>query len=329
MRPAIRFKNAFLAVPALALLIANQALHAQADIEFDVPALVGAKEISPSPFANEKVIDIILPISTVISSEYRGNVAEFRFDVSWNRNVYSMFDYQPKTKTVSPVEGLLNVEKDSSRSSGFSFNLNSKPVELASANIGSEIGLGNSTREKYQEVPQHEILVASGSINRGTGAFFRFHPSRTGTLEGSRDLQLAYRVPANWRNGILNVECRARGSRSVVGLWNEPFEVSRSFVVPLYLEASSPSQNLAIDFAKAEQDLRKAWIRFESKLKKDIFHLASTRYKKRSLPEQWPHLLIQSGDDQYLSEFEGYLTREVAVAAGKFVQARASLDSSR
>ena len=336
MRPAIRFSIAqysfarFSIAATVCVFLASQSLLAQSNVEFDVPAIVGAKEVAPSQFAHEKVIEVVLPISTAIDSKQRGHIEEFRFDVSWNRNVYSMFDYSPKTKTVSPVEGLLNVEKNKSEDARFSFNLNTKPFELTAGNIASDIGSGNSIRESYQEIPQHEVLVASGSIKRGTGAFFRFHPSRTSTLEGSRDLRLAYRVPADWQNGILKIECQALGNRKIAGLWNEPLEVSRSFVVPLYLEKNSPSQGLAINFAKAEQDLRKAWLGFESRVKApqafpNSFPIAIFKSGK-NLPEKWPHLLIQSGDDQYLSEFEGYLTQEVAVAAGKFVQARKSLD---
>lgn len=322
MRPAIRFPIA----AAICLFLSIQTILAQSSVEFDVPAIVSAKSVTSTQFAHDKVIEIVLPISTAIDSKYRENIEEFRFDVSWNRNVYRMFDYGPKTKTVSPVEGFLKVEKNRSSDARFNFDINSKPFELTAANIASVVGSGTSIRESYQEVPQHEVFVASGSIDRGTGAFFRFHPSRTSTLEGSHDLRLAYRVPADWQNGILKVECRAVGSRKVAGLWNEPLEISRSFIVPLYLEENSPSQELAIDFAKAEQDLRKAWLGFESKMKKaNPFLVGPTRHGS-NLPEKWPHLLIQSGDDQYLSEFEGCLTQEVAGAAGKFVQARKSLD---
>lgn len=300
--------------------------QAQTNIEFDVPAIAGAREIAPTSFRDDKLIEIVLPISTVINSRDRQQIEEFRFDISWNRSVYGIFDYGPKTQTASDIEGLKTIEESASKSASLNLNLNSKPFELTSANLASDIGGSNSRRESYQEVPQHEVLVASGTIDRGTGAFFRFHQSRTHTLEGSRDLTLVYRVPADWKNGILTVECRGIGKRRIAGLWDEPIEFGRSFVVPVYIEKSSSAQKLAIDFAKAEQDLRKAWIGFEGKMKKaNPFRVIVTKCYSQ-LPDKWPHLLIQSGDDRYLSEFEGYLTQEVAVSAGKFVQARNSLE---
>ena len=324
MYPAIRFQ---LAAIAICLFTADLSL-AQKNIEFDVPAIASAHEVSPAPFAGDKLIEIVLPISTASNSKYRANIDEFRFDVSWNGSIYTIFDYGPKTQTVSGIEGLKTVEQNAARNASLNLNFSSKPFELSSANIVSDIGANNSKRETYQEIPQQEVLVASGTIDRGTGAFFRFHQSRTNTLEGSRDLVLAYRVPADWQNGILKVECRASGNRRIAGLWKEPFEIGRSFIVPIYLEENSSAQKLAIDFATAEQELRKAWLAFEIEMSNaNPLQLLFTKTNSQ-LPENWPHLLIQSGDDRYLSEFKGYLTQEVAVSAGKFVQARNSLKSN-
>lgn len=297
-------------------------------IEFDVPALVGVREVLPSPTTTTKTIEFLLPISTVIDSNFRNDVEEFRFDVSWNRGVYPLLDYGPKTQTVSDVEGLFQVEKNDSRNAKLNANINATPLDAIVGTLSSDIGSNSSLRKSFQEIPQHEVLVASGTIDRGTGAFFRFHGSKRDTLEGGRDLVLAYRVPQSWRNGVLKVECRASGKRRV-GLWNEPFEIGRSFVVPLYLEHDQPSQQLAVEFVRAEQGLRKAWLEFEQQLKKEKSQFPFGLFQSESkLPKQWQHLLIQSGDDKYLSQFQGYLTQDVAVAAGKFVQIRSSLGSN-
>jgi len=325
MFPAIRL----LFAAAICSVFSVQLSHAQTNVEFDVPAIVAAREVAPSSFVDDKLIEVVLPISTAITSKYRGNIEEFRFDVSWNRSVYGICDYGPKTQTASAIEGLKTVEKNLSRHASMNLSFKSKPLELLSANLGSSIDGSNSSRESFQEIPQHEVLVASGTIDRGTGAFFRFHQSRTNTLEGSRDLLLKYRVPKDWQNGILKVECSGFGKRPVAGgLWDEPIETGRAFVVPVYLEKNSSAQNLAIDFAKAEQDLRKAWFGFENRMKKANPLMFAVSRINSQLPEKWPHLLIQSGDDRYLSEFEGFLTQEVAVSAGKFVQARNSLESN-
>ena len=326
MLPAIRFN---VVVACCCFFLAAPVFAQEAPVDFDVPALAGVREILPSPFATSKTIEVLLPVSTVIDSKHRGEVEEFRFDVSWNRSVYPLFDYGPKTQTVSDIEGLLNVEKNESRNAALSGSISGKPLDSVAASLSSDIGRGSSTRKSFQEVPQHDVLVASGTIDRGTGAFFRFHGSKKETLEGGRDLVLAYTVPNSWRNGILKVECRASGKRRVAGLWNEPFETGRSFIVPLYLDGDLASQQLAIDFVRAEQGLRKSWLAFDKQLRDSRKRFPYGLLKTESeLPQQWPHLLIQSGDDQYLSQYQGFLTQDVAVAAGKFVQVRSSLESN-
>ncbi|QEG24233.1 hypothetical protein [Mariniblastus fucicola] len=318
-----------IAVTLCCLLTTTVCSAQDKSIEFDVPAVVGAREILPSPFEETKIIEVILPVSTAIAPKLRGNVNEFRFDVSWNQGVYPIFDYGPRTQTATAIKGLLTVEKNESQSFGIDSSLTGTPVDLASINLSSDLGSSNSERKSYQEIPQHDVLVASGTIDRGTGAFFRFHPSKTQTLEGSHDLILAFRVPKEWRNGMLKVECRGIGKRKVIGLWSEPFEVSRSFVAPLYLESNSTSHDLAIGYARAEQEFRKSWQVFEKELR-DIRNYIPPRVPLCRQPaiQEMPHLLIQSGDDKHLSHFEGYLTDEVAIAAGKFVQARNSLKAN-
>lgn len=325
----------------LVVLLVSSSLPAliagEPKIEFDAPAFAGVRENLVQPIygpalpttfpvvSNEKTIEILLPISSVIDSRNRGNIEEFRFDVSWVRSVYPIVEFGPKTQTVSDVDGLLTVEENAEKNSKASFNLTAKPLDLGTGNLTADIGGRNSERLSYHRIPQHEILVASGTIDRGTGAFFRFHASKTETLEGSRNLLLMYRVPESWRNGILKVECRATGKRRV-GFWDEPFESGRSFVVPLFIEGDSVGQQRAIELVRAEQSLRKSWQQFQHQLQKTKsrfpFGLAQSQSQ---LPQDWPHLLIQSGDDEYLSHYQDFLTKDLAVAAGKFVQARSSL----
>jgi hypothetical protein len=306
-------------------------------VEFDVPAFVGVREILPLPIygpelpssfsapSEEKTIELLLPISSVIGASDRGDVKEFRFDVSWVRSVYPILDYGPKTQTVSDVEGLLNIEENRERSSKAGFNFTAKPLEIGNGSLTADVGGRKSERLSFQRIPQHEVLVASGTIDRGTGAFFRFHASKTETLEGSRNLLLAYRVPQSWRNGLLKVECRATGKRRV-GFWDEPIDFGRSFVVPLFIEGDSVGQQMAIDFVRAEQDLRKSWNEFEAELKKSRGPFSIKLFGgENKLPKDWPHLLIQSGDDQYLSRYQNFLSKDLAVTAGRFVQARSSL----
>ena len=139
-------------------------------VQFDVPALVGVHEVA---FADghelssaQKIIDIVIPVTSEIQSSDRENIDEFRFDIYWNRNVYPLSDYAPKTQTVSEIEGLIAVEKSTDKNAGIGINLSSSYQDFVSGTAKADLSQRTGTKLRYQEVPQHEVLVASGTTKR-------------------------------------------------------------------------------------------------------------------------------------------------------------------
>lgn len=329
-----RFIFVPLAVAMLFEMVA--ACFAMADepaVRFDVPALVAVHEVELSegyhaPSPSQKIIEVVISVSSEVSTRDRDTIDEFRFDVFWNRNVYPLVDYAPKTQTVSDIEGLISVEKNTDKNVGFGINLSSSFPEMVSGSAKAELSKRNGIKLKYQEIPQHEVLVASGTVQRGTGAFFRFHPSKRNTLEGGRDLIVAYRVPREWRGGVIKIECRAKGHRKIVGSWRESLEENRAFVIPIYLEGDDQARQAAEVFVRSEQGLRKNWRRHQGRSDQDgpgLFSFAMRPSSGPSLPPQWAYHLIQSGGDEYLNRYRSRLTDELAEAADKFVLARRDL----
>lgn len=316
-----------------ALALANEP---DSIVNFDVPALAPVHEVffDGPEFSQEKTIELVLPISTEINLDNRQNIREFRFDVRWNRDVFPIVDYGPKTQTVSDINGLVSVESSKEKKIDFGLNANGS-IEPFSTNGNFDATSRNSERTTFQRVPEHEVLVASGTIARGTGAFFRFHPSKTESLEGGRDLVVAFRVPRQWRAGLLQVQCRAAGERRIVGAWKEPLEIGRSFVVPIYLESDDQGRRSATEFVQSEQNLRRSWNGSQTnhQKKSDNFWphpifgnpIFKSNVNQNHLPQDWVHRLIQSGEDGYLNKYQQLLSQEVAVDAGKFVQARKNL----
>jgi len=325
------FTKPFVCCILFAIVSVSQLRSDEPAIQFDVPALIGVKEAicveGQVPLGNEKIIEVVIPVSSEVRSSDRGNVDEFRFDVYWNRSVYPVADYAPKTQTVSEIEGLITVEKSKDKNNGVGINLSSGYQDLVSGTAKADISQRTGSKIKYQEVPQHEVLVASGTVQRGTGAFFRFHPSKRETLEGGRDLIVAYRVPQSWRGGVLKIECRADGHRKIIGSWREPFEESRAFVLPIYLEGDDQARQAAIGFVRSEQNLRINWQQHRHENSQPATGLLGFAAPSNSnaIPDQWMHHLIQSGRDDYLTRYRSKLSPALANAASDFVVARKSL----
>ncbi len=318
-------------------LVSNHLFAEEPAVSFDVPALLSAREI---PFdsvhfatTTQKTIEVIVPVTSEIVSADQGNIIAFRFDVFWNRHPFPICDYGPKSQTVSDIAGTISVDRSIEKNSTLGLKLSGGFQNTATGTGHAELTNREGTKVQYHEIPQHEVLVAAGTIRRGTGAFFRFHPSRVETLEGGRDLILAFQVPQSWRGGLIQVECTATGSRKVLA-WQEPFEVSQVFIVPIFLDSDDSARLSATQFVRREQQLRQSWQRYQTESESAqpqspfsaVIFSASSRKKNtsRSLPENWVHTLIQTNNTP-LEKYHGQLPADLATAATEFVHARAEL----
>ena len=152
----------------------------QPTVQFDAPALMPVRELveaGPSLEATQKLVEVVLPVSSRINAGERIEMEEFQFECYWNRNVYPLVDYGPRTIASSHIEGLVEIEERKDRTGNLGLNLNARFNELVggSAQAGIQDKTGKTVR--YREIPEHEAVIASGSIQRGTGAYFRFRPA--------------------------------------------------------------------------------------------------------------------------------------------------------
>jgi hypothetical protein len=304
-------------------------------IRFDVPALMAAREVwgngTHSLAVSQKTIEVVIPVSSEIRTSDHYQIDDFRFDIFWNRNAYPICDYSPKTQTFSEIAGTISIDKSTDDKKLLGLNLAGGYQEIVDGVVKAELGTQQTTKIHYQEIPQQEVLVAAGTTRRGTGAFFRFHPSRTETLEGGRDLVVAFQVPQSWRGGVLQVECVASGSRKNLA-WSEPFQTSRAFMLPIYLDGDDQAREAATEFVRTEQQLRSGWMDFQTRSEtnalvsfQNLFAVSGSRKPSLSgLPENWVHYLIQSSDG-YLERYRKKLPSEITASATQFVEARTAL----
>jgi len=326
----MRFKHCYIAL--LIIFFAGLTHADESTIEFDVPAMLPVHELIAAgvpPVTNYKIIEIVIPVTAEIRPRDRENVDEFRFDISWNRHAFPVADYGPKSQTVSHIAGNITVDASDDSNAGFGVSGNSDKLEFATVTGNANLTKHSAMRRSYQEIPQHHPVIASGTIKRGTGAFFRFHPSRTETLEGGRDVVVAYRVAREWRGGVLKVQCRALGRRKIFGAIPDDIDVGKAFVVPVYLDGDIDARTLATDFVTAEQSLRRNWVRHSQARAMtggDFFLTGFNPFAATSsLSDQWVHELIQSGDDRVFRELNRQLPKSTTVLAEEFISRRARL----
>ena len=69
---------------------------------------------------------------------------------------------------------LIDVEKNEDQAKGIGGSLNGRFPDMVNGSIKADLSSRTGSTIKYQERPQHDVLVASGTVNRGCGVFFRF-----------------------------------------------------------------------------------------------------------------------------------------------------------
>jgi hypothetical protein len=295
-------------------------------IRFDVPATAEGVLTDDPNSGDQKTVQFVIPISATFDDDRRIEVDEISAEVHWNRDAFPIVDFSPRTAMQSAIEGAISIEKQNERSASAGVNLSSGYFDML--NTSATLGIANKTSEtrRYQEIPQHNILISSGTVDRGTGAEFRFKPSRTSTLEGERDLIVSYRVPETWRAGILQVTCRAAGRRKFVGLWGEKFDQGTTFIVPVYLKGDDQARSTARDFVRAEQNLRREVHDATQESNTVVNQVQSLLARDEcAVMEMLIHRLIQSDGNSGISESGLRLPRRVEKSARQFMLARQDL----
>ena len=67
----------------------------------------------------------------------------------------------------------------------FGFDAGGHYNQAVNLNASAKTGTQKSITERYQRIPDQQLLLASGTIDRGTGVYYKFRQSNQTTLEGS------------------------------------------------------------------------------------------------------------------------------------------------
>ena len=312
---------------SIVLLLINNAFSDS--VEFDCPALLPATLVDYG--SSHQIVELRLPV-TASQLDSKLELSELRVAVSWNRSPYPVVDFAPRTTLQSKFDGPVSVEKRTETNYGIGAKVSTSYIDFLTPSIDAEIGKKNSETKRFQEIPQHDVLLSSGTADRGTGVKYRFRPARTETLEGSRDLVVAFEVPSSWRGGVLQVTLTAIGERKKVGGFaafgstSDAFEFSRVFVLPIYLEGDDQARQFAVEFSQTEQQLRRKWQLYETRGQNSVSQFRKwLGTENNAVPGKWMHHLIQSGSDSAIRKYESKLPKLVATAANDFVAARKNL----
>lgn len=187
-------------------------------VGFDVPAVVVAQPVDHrlvnSPTGGGRFVRVRIPVSVFKLPGFNGAVTEYDVQLESPHQSMRIVDFWPRNAVYSNVVGNINVESATQAKYNVNAQVSAGFEPFVRGNGGGGYEKSTSSKESFQKAPEMEALTSSGTRNRGYGAFFKFHPGQTPSLEGAREIAFVAEVPAAWRADLIQISLRAVGKSS-------------------------------------------------------------------------------------------------------------------
>ncbi|HEX3724999.1 MAG TPA: hypothetical protein VHV08_02100 [Pirellulales bacterium] len=250
-----------------------------AQVCFDLPSSIECRETTPESFAQAhpmlKVIEAKFRISARLLDGNADEIVDFVYVLSSPDKMMRFQDYLPNTTLESAVADDQIEITDSSE------NGKTTGAEAHVAYKIFEIGATHNQSTKktecshYKQIAAKELVLASGTIDREHGVFFRLRPSRAASLEGAKEFTCLVTVPKTWRGDLCTISCTARSKKTTfLSTSVVPSGVER-LPIGMYLAGDAEAAALA-ERLRLAQDSRQA-LQTAHAAKENVFDTISSQ----------------------------------------------------
>lgn len=320
---AVRSASTTLCVVTMAVAVGP----VYSDVVFDASPSVACRDVTPDDFNAShpglKMVEARVQISSLIYRGAPGDLEELIYQFGSPERSLQVIDYLPKTTLLSDYAGNISIEQTGQQTNEVTIGASGHFSGVAEANVGMTHNSVRGLTVNYEMLPPQELVAASGTMNRGTGVYFKLRRSAQVSLEGSREFVLLLAVPKTWRGDYLRVVCEARGAM--------PTKTS-TFLVPLFAMGDQAAQGLAEALGQAERHfLQVAQANGREVAKRSQPTLAhELSLVEPRIPADWlvrlAHRPIASNESY---AFERYLPTELQQAAASYHAAKQQLHAVR
>ena len=199
------------------VMVAGNGISADTKVVFDIPSKVECVDVTPERCAathpTMKVIEAKFQISAGFVEGGESTTADFVYMISSPEMRLKVLDFLPNTTLESSTaEDRIEVT-DSTESSDASTGDARVAYSLLSLGASKNQASKKTESNHYQRVAPKNLVLASGTINRGHGVFYKLRPSNKGSLEGAKEFVMLCVVPKTWRGDWCTVVCSARANK--------------------------------------------------------------------------------------------------------------------
>ena len=297
----------------------------QPSVHFDAPSSAACLDVTPLEFQAqnplEKLMAVRVAVSLLSNARDASEIDEVVYYLHAFENRGQIIDYGPKTTAVSDVVGSIRVSTESKTGGGLQLNAGAHFEEVLDGGASFTNSNSQSALETFERLPSRDVVVASGTIGRGSGVYFKLRNHSQLALEGEHHVMLVMQVPLQWRADYLRLICRAYGGN---GKHGNLLLADESLLLPIYAEGDLVARNLATHLLNAQRALLRSTEQYQRAIEKrrrpTLAHELSLTDPE--IPNDWLSTVLWSNSANEPSDFERRLPPAVQEAVQEYRAAR-------
>ena len=244
----------------LGSLVVSSAAARAADhpqVVFDIPDKIECRDVTPEKCAAAhptlKVIEAKFKISASFVEGGESKIVDFDYMISSPGMRLKILDYLPNTTLESTFADDRIEVADSTEST--ETNSDDAKVAYTVLSLGGSRAQTSKKSEQnhYKRVAPKALVLASGTINRGHGVFYKLRPSTGASLEGAKEFTFLAIVPKNWRGDWCSFNCAARSEKKSLVSTSVTLAGIESAHVGLYFVGDHDASDLASELCRLQQ----------------------------------------------------------------------------
>jgi hypothetical protein len=328
---SIWHKVAFVFAAAwMSMMAAVSQLYSAEPVSFDVAANIAVHEISAPEISTrypaEKVIAIQAKVSIYLDPQHSARLEEVVITLESPAVDFSVVDFFPKTQLDTSFASPVSVNHQHNHHEELNFDAAGYYKTLTGATLNGAYLDKSALQAQFQLLPPRELVLASGTIQRGRGVYFKLKANSQHTLEGEKNFLVFARVPRSWRGDVLRVSGEAHGNTSsfLSALEEHRVVARQDFLVALYASGDAAARERAEQFTFRQHQLLQVVVREQRQIERNTTPkmLRKMGISASTLSPAWLKQWIFTPAQASLIE---KFPADVREAAWSFARARAAL----
>ncbi len=321
----------------LSSALTNSALADAPLVQFDVAPMVGCRDVTTASFTqanpDERLIEARFLISSLIQRGVEKDLNEYVYFIDSPPQTMTVEDYLPKTTLATDVVGSLCIEQRNDRTRTFGLSGVGTVTSEIKVTADAKNAATTGERTQYERLPPLELVASSGTMRRGTAAYFKLKPSTRTALEGSKEFVLILRVPAKWRGDYVRITCTALGTnRGMVRHLDEEVKCGRGeFFVALYAAGDMDAKAIAAAHVDREREFRTTVSASQKLIQKHQSPGPARKFGQwlsvvePAPPDAWFETILRNPAGENVDRYAKQLPANVRMAAVSYQKSRQQL----